>query len=150
MKGVLVMTLVGEWTIASPAGEFKITPEQACAGETCVETGKVKIDERGMWLLESLDVDMRWNSPTTVQIRKPRQPWITAELTFANPVEVKIPKEGEEASRWDLGVLPGRWIDAKLKCKDEATQPVFQPIMEEQKANAVIKGSIKQVKLPAC
>ena len=150
MKGVLVMTLVGNWTIASPDGEFKITPEKACAGEECTATGPVKIDERGMWLLESLDVDLRGNSPTTVQIRKPRQPWITAELTFAEPVEVKIPKEGEEASRWDLGVLPGRWIEAKLKCKDDEPVPVYEPIMEEQKANAVIKGSVKQVKLPEC
>lgn len=150
MKGVLVMTLVGAWTISSPDGEYTITPEKACAGKDCVDTGKVKIDERGMWLLESLDVDLRWNSPTTVQIRKPRQPWVTAELVFTEPVEVTPPKDAEEATRWDLGVLPGRWIDAKLKCKDEATQPVFQPLMEEKKAHAVDKGKVKEVKLPAC
>lgn len=149
MKGVLVMTLVGAWTIKSPDGEFTITPEKACAAKDCVDTGKVKIDERGMWLLESLDVDLRWNSTTTVQIRKPRQPWVTAELVFTDPVEVNIPKDAEEATRWDLGVLPGRWIEAKLKCKGEP-QPVFKPVMEEKQAHILKDGKVVEVKLPEC
>lgn len=150
MKGVVVMTLVGAWTIKSPDGEFTITPAKACAAKDCVDTGKVKIDERGMWLLESLDVDLRWNSPTTVQIRKPRQAWVTAELVFDEPLDVSVPKAPEEATRWERGVLPGRWIEAKLKCKDDEAQPVFKPLMEEKKAHAIDGDAVKEVTLPTC
>ena len=136
---LLTLTLLGTgWVISSPGGEYTIDAEKACAAKDCKPTGEVQIDERGFWLLPSLDVDLRWASPTTVEIRKPRGAWVAAELTYPKPEGAPNPKAAEQVTQWERGVLPGRWVVATDACTAGSQAWFFDPLISDVAGRRVV------------
>lgn len=143
MKLLTLQLLGSGWVISSPGGEYTIDAEKACAVQDCKPTGEVQIDERGFWLLPSLDVDLRWASPTNVEIRKPRGAWVAAELTYTKPEGTPNPKAAEQVTQWERGVLPGRWVVATDACAADSQAWYFDPLVSSVPGRRIVGTKVE-------
>ncbi|MEZ4316402.1 MAG: hypothetical protein R3F61_02810 [Myxococcota bacterium] len=115
---VLTLHLVdGGWSIRTPDGAVEIRADEACLAGRCKPTGELTIDERGMWHLASIDVDLRWASADTVEVRTADSSWLAADFTTGVSLEGPVPAVPEEVTRWDRGVLPGLWFETSEPCR---------------------------------
>jgi hypothetical protein len=133
------------WTIASPDGKFKIDAQKACIDASCKPTGEVKVDERGIWTLASMDAELRWASPETVEIRTATGTWVPADFRRsaeggAAPERLPSTALVDEVTRWDRGVLPGLWTMGTAACAPGTVAWHYQPILAELPALGVAEG----------